>query len=666
MRLFIRILSAIVLTCSIFYTRAAHPGDGPGVDSLQQVIEDLKSAGKYALVARMYIQQGNYYVENGTYLKSKEPYMHALEAAEKASSDSLIIELHYQLGYISYLTGDFPTALSHFKNCLTINQGNIIPGKNAKTNAQISSIYLSIGDIKKSLEFQQMVMEELESTKDSVGMVYNLYLLSVTFFDQKAYDQALLYSDSSFHIARSIKWEQMIYTCLAEKGNILLKQMKIDEAFRYARWSYTYADSIQYPYGEAYSIGLIGEIFSYTDDTDSAEYYLSEGIKLNQELGYKAGEISNLVSMGRMYAQAKNYPLALESVEKALEYTDSMGLSRHGDNILGMLAEIHFKAGNLRQAFDFQTMDKKLHDSIFNENVSKQIAALTVSQQIRDMESRQELAIQKEKARLYLFGGLIAFVLISLLALVLFSRNRIQARANALLNAKNFELARTNKELEQFAYVASHDLKEPLRMIASYTGLLKRRYSHLFDKDAHEYMGFVAEGVSRMDTLLKDLMIYACIDDGDQHFELSDVEQIVHSSINLLRPTIEETGAQIEVSWLPRIHANASQLSQLFLNMISNALKYKSSDPPKIRIESKETEKEVVFSVADNGIGIEEAYKEKIFSIFQRLHQREQYEGTGIGLAICKKITENHGGRIWVESQPGKGSTFFVAIPRNL
>lgn len=648
------------------FVLAAHAGDGPVNDSLVQIIEDLKTAGKYNLVSKAYLRQANALVADGAYLQAKEPLMHALEAAKQASSDSLQVEINYNLGYISYLTGDFPTALAYLKEALELNENNIVSGNNAKAMAQISSIYMSIGEIGKSLDFQQKAMEEMEANKDSVGMIYNLYLLSATFFNQKAYDQALAYNDSAIAIARRIHWDQMIYTGLAGQGNILLKQKKLDEAFYYAKWSNAYADTIQYPYGSAYSISLIGEIFSYTDQTDSAMYYLGEARKRNQDLGFKTGEISNLVSIARMYARIKDYPLALESAEKALAYTDELGLGRHTDDILEILAEIHFQAGNLKEAFEFQTMDKILHDSIFSENVSKQIAALTVAHKIRDMESHQELAIQKEKAHLYLLVGLITCVFVSLLAIVLFSRNRIQARANTLLNIKNRELARTNKELEQFAYVASHDLKEPLRMIASYTGLLKRRYSHLFDNDAHEYMGFVAEGVSRMDNLLKDLMIYACIDEGDQHFEVSDVEQIVHSSLNLLRPTIEETGAQIEVSWLPRIRGNASQLSQLFLNLISNALKYKSSESPKIRIESTETEKEVVFSVADNGIGIEDAYKEKIFSIFQRLHQREQYEGTGIGLAICKKITENHGGRIWVESQPGIGSTFFVAIPRNL
>ncbi|MDX2249033.1 MAG: ATP-binding protein [Bacteroidia bacterium] len=666
MRTFLRILSALISTCSVVLVLASPPGDDPDSDSLQKTIQRLQNAREHVQVARLYFQIGAEYIEKGSYPHAQEPFQHALEAAKAAASDSLMVETHYQLGYISYLTGDFPTALSHFNKVLQLNEKNIAPVKTSKSLAHISSIYLNIGEVEKSLEYQRQAMDNLEATKDSMGLAYSLYLLSATFFDQKAYDQSLAYNDSAYIVSRQANWSQMIFTCIAGRGNTFLNQKNIDKAFYFARWSKAYADSIQYPVGKAYAISLLGEIYSHTHFTDSAMYYLTEGLKLNQELGYKAGEISNLVSMGRMYASKQNYTQALESAELALKYTDEMGLGRHGDDILGLLADIHFQAGNLREAYQFQKLDKQLHDSLFNENVVKETAALTVAQKIRNIENHQELALQQEKARLYQIGGIIAFILFSLLALVLFSRNRIQARANTLLNAKNQELARTNKELEQFAYVASHDLKEPLRMIASYTGLLKRRYNHLFDDDAYEYMGFVEEGVHRMDALLKDLMIYAQIDEDHPKFEVTDVEQVVHSSLKLLRPTIEETGAHIVVSWLPRIKANASQLSQLFLNLISNSLKYRGSEPPEIRVESKETEKEVVFSVTDNGIGIDEAYQEKIFSIFQRLHQREQYEGTGIGLAICRKIAENHGGRIWVESQPGKGSTFFVAMPRNL
>ncbi|MEZ4828367.1 MAG: ATP-binding protein [Bacteroidia bacterium] len=666
MRHLLRILFALILPCSYEINLTAHPGDDPMSDSLGTRIEQLTAEKKFDQVVLEYYYQGASLVAKGDYVAAKSPFEAALNIAEQYRLDSLSIEILYQLGYAQYLTGDFPSALQHFQKIVAQNEKNVVPGKTGTSYAQISSIYRSLGDIGKSLEYQQLAMKDMEANQDSVGMAFHLYQLSATFYEQESFDQSLIFIDSAIHVARHIGWEQMIFTCIAGKGNTLMKQGNLDSAFVYAHKARAYADKIHYPVGVAYSSTLLGEIFSYTEKTDSAMFYLDKAISQNRDLGYRVGEISSLISIGRMHARTGDFDKARDVVLQALEYTDELGLSRHTDNILGLLAEIYFKSDDLRNAYYYQTLDKKLHDSIFNESVSKQIAALEVSSKIREIENKQELVIQKEKARFYLFGGIISFVLISIVALLLFSRNRLQAHTNALLNAKNRELARTNKELEQFAYVASHDLKEPLRMIASYTGLLKRRYSHLFDKDAHEYMGFVSEGVNRMDALLKDLMVYATIDEGEIHYENTDVEQIVHSSIKLLRPTIEETGATIEVSWLPRIKANSSQISQLFINLISNALKYRSSVPPVIRVESRETEKEVVFSIKDNGIGIEEAYWEKIFSIFQRLHQREQYEGTGIGLAICRKIVENHKGKIWVESSPGKGSTFFVSLPRNL
>jgi PAS domain S-box-containing protein len=235
--------------------------------------------------------------------------------------------------------------------------------------------------------------------------------------------------------------------------------------------------------------------------------------------------------------------------------------------------------------------------------------------------------------------------------------------AEAHLLQKVEELNRSNEELEQFAYIASHDLQEPLRMVASYTQLLSRRYKGKLDSDADEFISFAVDGASRMQRLIKDLLVYSRVGTkGKDMLEVSSEDALRQSFINL-RPAIEESGALVTHDPLPTILADEMQLVQLFQNLVGNAIKYQNPGVPRVHISAaNDGGNKWIFSVQDNGIGIESQYFEKIFGVFQRLHKRDEFAGTGIGLAICKKIVERHGGSISVESQPGVGSTFHFSL----
>jgi len=239
----------------------------------------------------------------------------------------------------------------------------------------------------------------------------------------------------------------------------------------------------------------------------------------------------------------------------------------------------------------------------------------------------------------------------------------VRKQADAHLLNKVEELKRSNEELGQFAYIASHDLQEPLRMVASYTQLLSRRYKGKLDSDADEFIAFAVDGASRMQRLIQDLLAYSRV--GTKGRDLLDIssEKALLSALINLRGAIEESGAQVTHDPLPAVLADEMQLVQLFQNLVGNAIKYQSSGVPCVHITAaKIGAKKWTFSVKDNGLGIDPQYFEKIFGMFQRLHKREEFAGTGIGLAICKKIVERHGGSISVESQPGQGSTFRFAL----
>jgi light-regulated signal transduction histidine kinase (bacteriophytochrome) len=237
-------------------------------------------------------------------------------------------------------------------------------------------------------------------------------------------------------------------------------------------------------------------------------------------------------------------------------------------------------------------------------------------------------------------------------------------RLSRELKQNNAELKRSNEDLEHFAYVASHDLQEPLRMVGGYTQLLARRYGDKLDDDAREYIHYAVDGVKRMQTLISDLLTYSRLSSRSKPFSQVDLNHIARLTLSHLEPTISEHQAVIEVDRLPEVFGDPIQLAQVLQNLLSNAIKFHQKDvPPHIHIKGQVEGRTAFLSVEDNGIGIDAAYLDKIFVIFQRLHTRDQYPGTGIGLAICKKIIERHGGTIHVTSHPGRGTTFHITLP---
>ncbi|MFW6210948.1 MAG: sensor histidine kinase, partial [bacterium] len=227
------------------------------------------------------------------------------------------------------------------------------------------------------------------------------------------------------------------------------------------------------------------------------------------------------------------------------------------------------------------------------------------------------------------------------------------------------ELKRSNVELERFAYVVSHDLKEPLRMVSSYVNLLRKRYREKLDKDADEFIDFAAGGADRMSRLIDDILEYSRVSTRGGEFEKADTGEIVERVLNILKFKIKDSGARIKLEGgFPVILADPRQITQVFQNLIENAIKFSGKDAPVIKISAYRRDDEICFRVSDSGIGIKKEYSRKIFEIFQRLHTADEYEGTGIGLAIVKKIIERHGGEIWVESPgEGLGSVFVFTIP---
>jgi light-regulated signal transduction histidine kinase (bacteriophytochrome) len=224
-------------------------------------------------------------------------------------------------------------------------------------------------------------------------------------------------------------------------------------------------------------------------------------------------------------------------------------------------------------------------------------------------------------------------------------------------------LIRSNQELEQFAKIASHDLQEPLRAIQGFATLLKTRYKGKLDEAGDEFIDFMVDGTSRMQQLIQAVLLHSSIKTEEDLTSVTDVSSVLDEVFTNLRQSIKESKAQFEVSEMPEVAVERTQLIQLFQNLISNSIKYGGDEPPNVHISAELSVDRWLFTLRDNGIGVDPKYAEKIFDMFARLHGKTQYQGTGIGLAICKKIVMAHGGKIWMESEPGQGSIFYFSLP---
>ncbi len=284
------------------------------------------------------------------------------------------------------------------------------------------------------------------------------------------------------------------------------------------------------------------------------------------------------------------------------------------------------------------------------DQTGKPVRIMTMVEDITRMK-QMELLVQKRTDKLTNINRL--------LNIEIDDYEKAESRLEELID----KLKMSNKELEQFANVSSHDLKEPLRMITNFLQLLKRRYTDDLDEDANDFINFAVDGAKRLDMMINDLLEYSRVGSKERELNYVNCEEIVKLVLINLKTLIENNHAVITYDSLPTIYANDHLMVQLFQNLISNAIKYRGNENPEIHISSDKHDKEYIFAVKDNGIGIDTKHLERIFTIFQRLHTREEYEGTGIGLAIAYKILQQHGGKIWAESELGKGTTFYFTLP---
>jgi len=690
----ISIFTLLMLSANLLFSMS-------NIDSLEMVLQHNRSQNDQKAALLTCRALGKAYFKLDNHEKSFRFSKEALKISEDLEDSK---ELATDLGIIGNRyrnSGEYEEGFQYFFRLLELNKKNDDKTGYANTLSRIAAIYQQIGDYEKAYDFQLKSLEICEETKDTANAAVSLYRIGSIFYYQKNFDLAEEHYKKSLKAAEQVKNERLIYSCYGGLGSVYGARNEDEAYFEYTERSLELAKKMDHKSGIAYALGNMGSFYIKIKNYKEAEKYIHASFEMKIELNDKWGQIGDLKMFSNLEREKKAYKKSLQYLQEALGLAKSLGSKSRIMELHHSIAEVEALSGNYDIAYEHLSQGAAMKDSILSESTLKEMKKRNSRYEIQKRESEITL-LKKEKEiaslNTYIFIG--AAVCLLLLSLLFFSRYRVQRKSNILLEEKNKKiflqnekleeanerqmatnalleeksaqihlqnkkLEESNEDLKNFAYVASHDLKEPLRMISSYTTLLKKRYSSLFDENATEFFEYVTDGVKRMEIMLDDLLSYSRVNSTEQPKKPINTLHILQIVEVNLRNKIETAGGELifKEDQFPIVQSNRTHMTQLFQNLVSNGFKFQGENKPTVTVACHSTDKEYVFSVKDNGIGISAENKEKIFEMFRRLHTRDEYEGTGIGLATCKKIVERHNGQIWVESEPNDGCTFFFTIP---
>ena len=683
-------LRILLLSIGIWTGLGLTPARAINIDSLKRQVAILIEAKKARELMGTYETLAQHFYQERSYEEALPWFLKGLEVAEVLDDrPKQFFFLDYIGAIYFYPYDDYNQSLAYLKRAEEIGGDYVSEEERARNLSRIAEVYNVLGAYNAALEYQLEALSLSRVANDTASLALGYRNMGVLYWDQKQYDlalkhfrQSLTYYEAWGHslAADSIAaWRNAynIYTGVASIGASYLELKNLDTALLYISRSLRLADSIDHEYGMAYSEGLMGNIYLANKDYDKALASLKRSVETFQGMGLKREWVSFSIQIAEIYTTTNRPNEALrwlEQAEAAVLGLDAPSILR---DIYKAQAEAHEKRGALGDAYVSMKRYVQYKDSLMNEKKLAQMAKVEHRYEVRAKEAEirdlqaQQVASERQFQYFVAGAGILVFLLLALLAWVRFRNlrrmNNVLAVKNEEIRLQNERLASSNEDLRQFAHVTSHDLREPLRSIGSFASLLKRRYYEKLDDEAREFIDFITQGVDRMNSLLSDLMAYSIVGIFDQPYEQVAIDQVIAEIITKLNREKRTHGVKISIQNLPTITAKREQMGQLFEHLIDNAIKFRSERPPEIVIRAEKKPGLVYeFSVSDNGIGVDEAYKDKMFGLFLRLHHKSSpYQGTGIGLSICKKIVEQHKGRIWIDSQVGVGTTVFFSLPES-
>lgn len=624
-------------------------------------LEDCKNAEKCIEIA-IQLREENSYIEADSFFQK------CLILSQKNSNRKILPKLFYHFGMNSRKLSNYEESINIFNQFLGLPSASQQPYL-ADVYSEFSKVHQHLGNLEKAYQLQLNSLQIHELSNDSTQIMKGFFELGSIFFYQKNYELALEKYKETYTIAKRVDSERYQYNSLGAIGGTYSRLGKLEESTSYNLQAFQLAKKMNYKIGLAYSAHNIGYNYFASEKFDSALVYFEESYLIKKETNDSWGQTESLEFLGNTHLEMGNYKKAIDYLNSSLSMAKKIQSKHLILESYSALSIAYTRSKEFEKANDFLNNYIALNDSLVNETMMENMKEAKTQYEVQQKEVE---IVQKnyELSRTYTWGLMGGILSLALLAWLIFRNYQTQKKNNKLLELKNREiqfnykkLEANNEKLRSFAFIVSHDLKEPLRTIGSYASLVKRRYKNKLDDEGNEFLNYITDGASKLYSLLNDVLGYAKLDEKEEEMIMVDMAEIVQMASNNLDEQIDEKKAEIKCTNLPQLIGRKNQILEVVQNLIDNAIKFNEEKIPVVQISSFKEGGNYVFAIKDNGIGLDMTYEKQIFKVFKRLQGKYEYKGTGVGLATCKKIVEQDDGKIWVESEIGKGSTFFFSIP---
>ena len=686
-----------VYLLSFFLLLFSLASQATNVDSLEQALAPKTSGSDYVGQLEAYFELGKAHLNDDNTEKALEYFLAAEALAKKLNRNNTKSEIQYQIGNTYIMRQEYQKAvevLSEVVKDISAEGGKSLGDAFYK----LAQAYQTIGNNELAFEYHFKSLKIRESLDDKMGIAQSLYQIGGVHFFQGNHLKSIEYYEKCLEIAEELGSAGFKLSSLGAIGAAFSRLGKVEESLKYNLEAFEIAKSVDNKVGLAYITFNLGDDYQVLGEYEKALKYIEQSHRLKKELNDRWGQIGSTKAIGEIYVAKGDYKKGINYIRKSLNIAQSLGAKPRLLEVYESLAENLETGGDYKEANQYYRKYFSLKDSLVNEQTLQKMSDTKLKHEIE----KREIEVEKRDTQLshmynYLIWG--GFFFLSLILWQLFQKyktqetnNRLQREKNEKIQQQNDELEQAhltqletnklltnqnnqiteqikklglkNEELQRFAYIASHDLKEPLRNIGSFATLLKRRFHGKLGEDADEYIDFITTNVSRMYALLHEVLMFSKLDNEEIELEWVDLNEIVTTVQETLRGKIMEQNVQVASQRLPKLKVHFAHMTQLFQNIMSNSIKYNDKEHPIVEIgHTIGKNDEFVFYIKDNGIGIDMEFKNRIFEIFKRLHGKNEYEGTGVGLAICKKIVNQYGGRIWIDSEVGEGATFYFTLP---
>lgn len=607
------------------------------------------------------------------------------DLAIKAKNRRYLIDAETNLGDNAYWLSNFPEAIEHFFNALDYTKIGGTSEDSAYIFRQIGYVYYHIGKLEKAYDYylKSLKIGEALQSKEIIGSFH--YADALLDMEQNKLPSALKKLKKSLAIATELESHYDISDCTAVIGDVYHMMDSLELAIKYKQKSLKMDTEGESQYGIAYCNHSLGETYLKMNKLEKALELFLKSLEGRQKLHDRSESIQSLNSLGDVYSKMGQHDLAFQYLNQALDLAQEMDLQPALKDVYEKFAEVYSRSGYYKKAFEYQKMYHELKDTLFNQKTVRNLANLHSSYEVEQKEHtidilRKEQRIsslenEKSVSRLQnvvlisttLFLLVLGFLGYYQLRKQFFYNRKLKEKQdkisnqNKKLTTANEKMGLVNKELKQFAYVVSHDLKAPLRAISTLGTFIEEDLGDDINEDVKENITLLKGRITRMENLIQGILEYSRVQRKEVEKEWIDLALLLEeiSASVALRATDSGVSIQLPES-LPKIYASQTLLHQVLQNLLSNAVKYNDKPHCIIEVKFQESKTHLQFAIKDNGPGIPEKYHQKIFEIFQTLQARDTFESTGVGLSIVKKIVEDKAsGKIWLESEPGLGSTFF-------